>query len=338
MKGQRIVFVGQGSVEVEDYDVEAPSDNQVLVKTTSSLISAGTETSTLTATLEDPRTGAADHYPAYPGYSNVGEVVEVGAQVQGYSPGDRVLTMGRHATHTTVDIGGEHPGYVQKLPESVSDVSATFGILGSVALHGMRHVWNQIGDSCAVIGQGVVGQLLGQFARIAGCYPVIGIDLFAERLVFSKISGINHVIDASARDTVEAVMELTDVRGVDLGMEATRNPATLKTLLDIAALGGDIVIVGSLPGTVEISLWTELQHKELSIHGAWQPRAPLEGNHYFPWTQGRNRRLVLDLIADDRLKVDHLITHRPKIDEAAETYEMILRGGTDWMAIAFDWA
>ncbi len=337
VKGQRIVFVGERVVEVEDYDVESPSQDEVLVKTTASLISAGTETTMLTGTLENPGPLAPDPFPAYPGYSNVGEVVEVGRSVRGYSPGERVLTMGGHSTHTTLNVGGERPDYIETLPESVSDLTATFGILGSVAIHGFRNISTQIGDSCAVIGQGVVGQLVGQLARIAGCYPVIGVDMFAERLEYSHKSGMNHAVNASSLDTVEAIMDLTEGRGVDLGMEATRNPATLKTLLKIAALGGNIVVVGSLPGTVDISLWTELQNKELSIHGIWQPRAPIDGNHYFPWTQRRNRRVVLDLIADGRLNVDHLITHRPRIEEAAATYEMILRGGTDWMGIAFDW-
>ena len=337
MNGQRIVFVDERIVEIEDFEVGAPWEDQVLVKTTASLISAGTETTMLALPLDSPQALTEDPWPAYPGYSNVGEVVEVGRNVKGYAPGDRVLTMGIHSTHTMLDLAGERPDYIETLPESVSDVTATFGILGSVAIHGFRNISTQIGDSCAVIGQGVVGQLVGQLARIAGCYPVIGVDIFSERLEYSHKSGMNHAVDASSQDTVEAVMELTEGRGVDLGLEATRNPATLKTLLKIAALGGNIVVVGSLPGTVDISLWTELQHKELSIHGIWQPRAPIDGNHYFPWTQRRNRRVVLDLIADGRLMVDHLITHRPRIEDAAATYEMILRGGTDWMGIAFDW-
>ena len=337
MKGQRIVFVDERVVEIEDYEVEAPSGDQVLVKTTASLISAGTETTMLALPLDSPRALTDVPWPAYPGYSNVGEVVEVGRNVDGFVPGDRVLTMGIHSTYTMLDLGGDRPDYIEKVPESISDVSATFGILGSVAIHGFRNISTQIGDSCAVIGQGVVGQLVGQLARIGGCCPVIGVDLFSERLEFSRESGFDHVVDASSHDTEEAVMEITEGRGVDLGLEATRNPATLKTLLKIGALGGNIVIVGSLPGTVDISLWTELQHKELSIHGIWQPRAPIDGNHYYPWTQRRNRRVILDLIADGRLKVDHLVTHRPRIEDAAATYEMILRGGTDWMGIAFDW-
>ena len=311
---------------------------QVLIKTRASLISAGTETSMLTGTLEEPGTSITGQFPVVPGYSNVGEIVDVGSEVDGFSPGDRVLTMGNHATHVSIDLGGDRGGYIEKIPDSVDDVSASFGILGSVALHGMRHVWNQIGDSCAVIGQGVVGQLLGQLARIAGCYPVIGIDLFPKRLEFSKQSGLNHVVDASSEDTVDAVMALTVGQGVSLGMEATRNPNTLKTLLKIAALGGNIVIVGSLPGTVEISLWTELQFKEISIHGAWQPRAPLDGNHYFPWTQAKNRRLGSGSHSR-RPAQGRPPGHQPakELRTPPRIYEMILRGGTDWMAIAFDW-
>ena len=334
MKGRRVVFTGKNVVEVEDYEQDAPSAGQLLVKSKASLISAGTEISSLTG---DTGMGPPK-FPQYPGYSNVGEIIEVGAGVEGWKVGDRVLTMGHHQSYGILPLGGERPGYIERVPDTVADFPAAFTILGSVAIHGMRNLPSQLGAACAVIGQGVVGQLLVQFAKAAGYYPVIGVDLFAERLKFSKESGADEVVDASKRDAVEAVMQITGGDGVALGLEATRNPNTLNTLLKIAGMGGYIVVVGSLPGTVEISLFKELQFKELTIRGAWQPRAPMQGHHYFPWTQAKNRSVVLDLIANGRLKVEHLLTHRVQSGKAPEMYAMMLRGGTDWMAVAFDWS
>jgi threonine dehydrogenase-like Zn-dependent dehydrogenase len=177
-----------------------------------------------------------------------------------------------------------------------------------------------------VIGQGVLGQLLGQLAGIAGCDPIIGVDLFLERLEFSRMSGFNHGVDAGREDTVEAVMKLTAGEGVALGIDSTSNPETLITLLKIAALAGDIVIVGAPPGTVAISLWRELLYKDLAVYGARHGRIPLQGNHYFPWSQVRNGVLILELIANGRMKVDHLVTHRPAIEDAAST----LRDDPSW--------
>ncbi|MBI3972158.1 MAG: alcohol dehydrogenase catalytic domain-containing protein [Chloroflexi bacterium] len=195
-----VVFTGPKQVELETFELSDPGPQQVLVRTTRTLVSAGTEVKSLVNMRGEAR------YPTRPGYSSVGVVEAVGSAVTDVQPGDRVLTMGRHASHTMVDLdpnrlapaaGQRAPQYLQKLPDGVTDEPAVFAILGSVAMHGMRKVSFQLGESCAVMGQGVVGQLLGQFARAAGAAPVIGIDLVASRLERSRQSGLHEVVDAS---------------------------------------------------------------------------------------------------------------------------------------------
>jgi threonine dehydrogenase-like Zn-dependent dehydrogenase len=223
------------------------------------------------------------------------------------------------------------------VPAGVEPEAASFAVLGSVAMHGMRKAEPQLTQSAAVIGQGVVGQLLAQLARIAGCWPVIGIDVVPLRLEKARESGTPVVINAADRDVDAAVREATEGRGVDLGFDATRNPRTLLTLMQIAALSGKIVVVGSIPGTAEIPLFDPLQTKELTIIGAWQPRAPLLGHAYFPWTQSRNRLSFLELVRDRHVHVDHLITHRIRPEEAPQTYAMIRDDPSGWLGIVYHW-
>jgi threonine dehydrogenase-like Zn-dependent dehydrogenase len=205
------------------------------------------------------------------------------------------------------------------------------------ALHGMRKVSFQLGESCAVMGQGVVGQLLGQLARAAGADPVIGIDLVAARLEQSRVSGLHATVNARDEDTVEAVLRLTGGKGADVAFEATTSAKNFPTLMKLAALNGRIVVVGSLAGTVELSLFDELQRKELTIIGAWQPRAPVVPHHLFPWSQQRNRRVYLEMVRAGTLRVDHLITRRGRPDEMPALYGEIAAGPGDWLGVVFVW-
>ncbi len=156
-----VVFAAPGEVAIESFEVPDPGPQQVLVRTTRTLVSAGTEVKAL-LNLRESAGGVVPppRYPVRPGYSSVGVVQAVGAGVESVRPSDRVLTMGRHASHTLVDLrprsnaiaGQEAPGYLQKLPDGVTDDQAVFAILGSVALHGMRTVSFQLGESCVVLG------------------------------------------------------------------------------------------------------------------------------------------------------------------------------------------
>lgn len=338
-----VVFAAPGQVELETFTLPDPGPQQVLVRQTRTLVSAGTEVKAL---LNLRGAGDGGRYPVRPGYSSVGVVEAVGSGVQDVMPGDRVLSMGRHATHTLVDLdpnrlmaaaGQRGPQYLEKIPDRVTDEQAVFAILASVALHGMRKVSFQQGESCAVMGQGVVGQLLGQLARAAGAAPVIGIDLVASRLEQSRRSGLHEVVDASQEDTVEAVMRLTGGRGADVAVEATTSAKNFPTLMKLAALNGRIVVVGSLAGTVELSLFDELQRKELTIMGAWQPRAPVVPHHLFPWTQQRNRQVFLELLQAGTLSVDHLITRRGSPEEIPGLYGEITSGPGEWLGVVFVW-
>jgi threonine dehydrogenase-like Zn-dependent dehydrogenase len=108
-------------------------------------------------------------------------------------------------------------------------------------------------------------------------------------------------------------------------------------MMRAAAMGGRVLFVGSAMGTVEIDAFTELQLKELSIIGCFQPAAPLSPHHTFPWTQRRNRQTFLGLLGEGRLRLDHLITHTVPFTEAPQIYAMVRQGGTGWLGLVFTW-
>jgi 2-desacetyl-2-hydroxyethyl bacteriochlorophyllide A dehydrogenase len=345
-KAREVAFTGPREVALQEVELPEPGPYQVLVRTRRTLVSAGTEVKLL---LGIPELGRTPRYPVRPGYSNVGIVEQVGSAastVTDVQPGDRVVTMGRHASHALINldpnqfqsVAGQHgPAYIEKVPDGVSDEQAAFTILGSVALHGMRKVTFQLGESCLVLGQGVVGQMLGQLARAAGAAPVIGVDLVKARLEAARQGGIHEVVDASGGDAEEVVQRITGGRGADVCFEATTSARNFPGLMRMAALNGRIVVVGSLAGTAEISLFDEIQRKELTIIGAWQPRAPMVGHHTSPWTQRRNRQTFLELLKAGTVRVDHLITRRGKPEDAPRLYGEIAEGPGEWLAVILEW-
>lgn len=334
MQATQIIFPERNQVALEETALPPLGPHDVLVRTEVSGISAGTELTNLRGDME------RQSFPKYPGYSNVGVVERVGGEVDGFAIGDRVLSNGRHASHHIVSRATGRTGAPQtllKVPIGVDPADATFTTLGAVAMHGIRKAEPKLGQTAAVVGQGVVGQLLCQLLRLNGIYPVIGIDVFPIRLEQGAQSGTPVLVNAEQEDVVQRVMEVTDGAGVTYGFDATRSGTAIRTLMDMAAQSGKILLVGSIPRIVEIPLFDPLQTKELSIIGVLQPRSPMIAHSYYPWTQERNRAEILDLLARQALKVNHLITHRMAPEQAPETYDMIARGGSDWLGVVFAW-
>ncbi len=326
----QIVFLEGGAVAIEDIRVPEPAPNQVLVRSTRSLISAGTELNILELSATERRD---------PGYALVGQVAEVGREVEGYSVGDRVLTCLPHqgAGLVTIDPDlDDVPAYAGHIPDDVSDEAASFVVLGDVALHGVRRARPGLGDSVAVFGQGGLGQMVTQFARMAGAYPVVAVDLLDERLELARWSGATHTVNAQREDAVAAVQDLTG-GGARVVFMVTRTPKILPDCMRAAAAGGTISMTGSPPGTVAIGLQVELLRKELSIIGTYQSMYPREPYHMFQWTRAANRQYILDSIARGEFRVDQLISHREPYTEAADLYAMIRRGPAGWLSIVLEW-
>ena len=331
MHGHRLVFHPGMQVEVEEFAVPAPGANEVLVRATCSQVSAGTELNQLRGMERSGRRAG------YPGYAAVGRVLDVGEGITDFAPGSRVLIMGRHATHWTVDVTGSplQNGYIRKLDDTLTDEQATFAINGATALHAVRRARLQIDESVVVFGVGVVGQLVTALARLAGAFPVVAVDLVGERLQLARQSGATHVVNASAEDPVEAVREVT-CGGAQCLFHASANPKILQTVFEAAGQRAKVVMVGSAPGTAEIGLQVELLRRELHVLGAYE--LDLEVPHvYWPWTPQRDRAVVLRRIADQTLAVDHLISHRIPYTQAPEIYARAATGGEGWLGIILTW-
>ncbi|MEZ6070294.1 MAG: bi-domain-containing oxidoreductase [Pirellulales bacterium] len=344
-----------GLLEVVDVPAPKVSRGNLLIQTRRSLISAGTERSVvefgraslmskvrqnpervrqvldrisqegLLPTLELVFAKLDEPMPL--GYCNVGRVIEVGAGMEAFSVGDRIVSNGRHA-----EIVNKPLNLVAKIPDNVSDEHATFAVLSSIGLQGIRLLQPTIGERIAVFGMGLIGLVTVQMLVNSGAH-VLGIDVDAGRLALAERFGATPVNVATGADPVAAGMAFSDGVGIDgvLITASAKNDRIVSQAARMSRKRGRIVLVGVV--NTELSR-AEFYEKELSfqVSCSYGPgrydAAYEEGGVDYPlpfvrWTEKRNIEAILGMLASGRLDVEPLITARVPHAEAARAYDMI---------------
>jgi len=261
------------------------------------------------------------------GYCNVGNVVEVGAGLNGFQIGDRVISNGKHAEFVSVPIN-----LCAKVPDSVSDDEASFTVLGAIALQGIRLLQPTLGETIFVTGLGLVGLLTIQLLRAHGC-RVIGADFDKNKLELAKQFGAEVVDLGAGQDPVKAAEIYSRGRGVD-GVIITASTKSSEPIHQAALMcrkRGRIILVGV--AGLELSR-DDFFKKELTFQvsasygpGRYDSNYEERGQDYpvgfVRWTEQRNFEAVLDMMADGRLNVSSLITHRFALEDAIKAYELV---------------
>jgi len=348
-----------GSTEAIEIPCPHVVMGQLLIRTTRSLISAGTErmmvdfgkanpidkarqqpdkvrmvlekikTDGLMPTLDAVRNKLDQPLPL--GYCNVGVVLETGKGVAGFEIGDRIASNGKHAEVVSVPVN-----LCAHIPDSVSDNEAAFTVLGAIALQGIRLVQPTLGEAVVVTGLGLIGQLTVQLLRAHGC-RVLGIDFNAARLALAKSFGAEVVNLGVGEDPVNAAERFSRGRGVDavLVTAATKSSEPMHQAALMCRKRGRIVLVG-VTG-LELSR-DDFFKKELTFQvsasygpGRYDPNYEEKGQDYpvgfVRWTEQRNLEAVLDMMASGRLDVKPLISHRFSLDQTEAAYAVV--GGAE---------
>lgn len=344
-----------GATEVADIPVPSAKRGQLLIKTSHSLVSAGTErmlvefgkagwiekarqqpdkvrmvldkikTDGLQPTIEAVFNKLDQALPL--GYCNVGRVAVVGAGVVGFEAGERVISNGKHAEVVSVPVN-----LCARVPDTVSDEEAAFTVLGAIALQGIRLVQPTLGETVVVTGLGLIGLLTVQLLRAHGC-RVLGLDFDRDKLNLARQFGAEVVDLAAGQDPVKAAEIYSRGRGVDavIVTAATKSSEPMHQAALMCRKRGRIVLVG-VTG-LELSR-DDFFKKELTFQvsasygpGRYDPNYEEKGQDYpvgfVRWTEQRNFEAVLDMMADGRLNVKPLISHRFAIDEAEKAYELV---------------
>lgn len=261
------------------------------------------------------------------GYSNAGTIIELGGGVSGFSIGDRIVSNGHHA-----DVVCVPANLCAHIPAGVDDESAAFTVLGATALQGIRLLQPTLGENVVVTGLGLVGLLTVQILRANGC-NVLGIDLDAERCGLAESFGATGCCPTSGGDPLEAASKLSSGRGVDgvIITASTKSNEPVHQAATMCRKRGRIVLVG-VTG-LELSR-ADFYEKELSFQvscaygpGRHDPNYEEKGQDYpvgfVRWTEQRNFEAVLGLMAAGAIDVKPMISHRFSIDDAASAYEAL---------------
>jgi predicted dehydrogenase/NADPH:quinone reductase-like Zn-dependent oxidoreductase len=344
-----------GVTEVADVPCPRVEPGHLLIGTTRSLVSAGTErmlvdfgkanplekarqqpdkvrmvlekikTDGVLPTIEAVR-HKLDH-PIPMGYCNVGRVLEAGRGVTGFAQGDRVASNGPHA-----EVVGVSANLSARIPEGVDDESAAFTVIGAIALQGIRLAQPTLGEAVVVTGLGLIGQITVQLLRAHGC-RVLGIDMDPGRLNLARRFGAEIVDLAAGQDPIAVAGQFSRGRGVDAVIVAAA--ADSSEPIHQAALmcrkRGRIVLVGATG--LELSR-DDFYKKELSFQvscsygpGRYDPAYEDQGQDYpvgfVRWTAQRNFEAVLDMMATGRLDVSGLVSHRIPLDRAESAYAVV---------------
>ena len=330
-----IVITEPYKVAIEQAETPEPEPGQILVRTTLSGISAGTEMNLYRGTNPDlvrRRWGERFVYPFVPGYQALGVVEHRSPDVTGFEVGDRVFTGGSHSEFTVADADE-----CFRLPDGLSDEQASLLSVARVALHGVRRGRIEYGDSVAVVGMGLMGQLAIQHARLAGAAKTIAVDIDPWRLEIARELGADHVIDPTSGDPAEQIGQYTE-GGADVVLETAGVSSAVPVAFALGRYGARVVIVGWHLQPISIDLAEDLLYKELDLlpsrAGGLSDDAP---PYILKWNTRRNTDLLIDLMLKGSLDVDRLITHVVPAEGIAAVYEMIHTRSEQSLHVALDW-
>jgi len=315
-----VVFKGARDVAVEELPVPRPAKHEVLIRTHCSLVSIGTELSVLDAEDSNGLTWRSmQQFPFHPGYANVGTIVDAGKDVEHLQIGQRVVSWGRHGAYVVIDADRCWP-----VTRDVSDEEASFLILFHVAMNGIRRSKLVVGESVAIFGLGIIGQLTAQLCLHAGARPVIGIDAADQRAnLLRELAGACSIV-AGQENVIDQVSRWTRRRMVDVVFELTGNAELIPQECAVLRDQGRLVIVSSPRSKVAFDFHDDCNRRSLSIIGAHNWSHPEHATPESPWTMARHAELFFDLIADGDLNVASMITHRLPIEAASTLYSQLL--------------
>ena len=349
---QIIQDLSSGDTILEDIPAPLVKPGHVLIQTTRSLVSLGTErmlvefgksnlfqkakqqpdkvkevfnkikTDGLQTTINAVFNKLGQPIPL--GYCNVGKVIAVGKGVQEFSIGDRVSSNGPHAEIVCVPRN-----LVVKIPDNVTDEEATFTVIGSIGLQGIRLVNPTFGETIVVVGLGLIGLITAQLLKANGCH-VIGFDFDTKKVNIAKSFGIDAINPSDGIDQVAYILDATNSIGADSVIITASNKSNdiISQSAKMSRKRGRIILVGVIG--LDISR-ADFYEKELTFQvscsygpGRYDDNYEQKGEDYplpfVRWTEKRNFEAILKAISNKTIELEPLITEKIALTEYQQIY------------------
>ncbi len=330
---KRLVVTGPRQVEFEDVSIpDCPRDG-VLAKAIVTAISTGTEIRVYRRIPVDDE--GTMQYPGIPfpdgptenGYSMVGEVVEVGADVEGFSVGEHVFLGESHKEYAAAPVS-----MVLKLPESIPTEQAVMLNLLGVGHIALRTGDPAPGENVAVIGLGVIGQSAVAWCRAFG-FRTVGIDVDGRRLEVARAMGAKTVASPADAEFQSRIDDVFDGEGADLVIEAASTWRAIRTSMDIVRRDGRVVVTATHTDRPD---YNPVGHPYLSqrikLKTAYGYEDPGQR-----WDRDHCIRLSLDMLGSGELVIEPMITHRVPWHQLPEIYRRLDQGDLSILGVVVDW-
>ena len=334
-------LVGPSVFKLVDKDVPQPADHEVLIRVKACGI-CGSD-------IHGANGSSGRRIPPIVmGHEAAGEIVEVGSATTKYTAGDRVTfdsmvfcgdchycNQGRTNLCESRQVMGvscdefRRPGayaeyvcvperIVCPLPENISYDHAAFTEPVGVAVHAVNRANVQTGETAIVVGAGLIGLLVVQALRNAGCTTIVALDLVPQRLDLAMKLGATHAMLATEENVIAKIHELTDGRGAHHSFEVVGANGPVSLAIDGLRRGGTCVLVGNLSPEVTLPL-QKVVTRELNLVG----------------TCGINDEVPMsvDLIASGKIEVEPLISARSTLEEAADWFAKLESGDQPWLKV-----
>jgi polar amino acid transport system substrate-binding protein len=353
---QVIQYQKDGNISVEQLPAPACIKGGILVRNIYSVISAGTEKTSVTNTQsslikraqKQPKEvkmvmefikkegvistakrifAKLDSYKTF-GYSSAGIVIE--SDCKEFLPGDFVACGGAgYAVHA--EIISVPKNLAVKVPAELDTDEAAYATVGAIALQGVRQANVRLGENVAVIGLGLLGQITVQMLKASGC-NVAGLDINETLFDKAESYGCDKTY-VSSKDNIKSMLAFTKGNGYDAVIITAGTPSNepMELAVEIARKKGRIVVVGSVGMNIQRSPFYQ-KELEITISCSYGP-GRYDANYeelgidypvaFVRWTENRNMKAVLQLIAQAKLDVNSLTTHEFNIKDALTAYDLV---------------
>ena len=354
------VLFKKGQVVIEEVPAPSGGANTILVENLYSLISSGTEMSSLTFSKQ-PLPLKVLKYPTKlakglrlikehgifetykivtgmleagvtPGYSSCGRVIKIGANIKDIKEEDLVACAGSYiASHA--EIISVPRNLVVKIPEGVNLEEAASGTLGAIALQGVRQADLRVGESAVVIGLGLVGQITSQILLASGV-KVIGIEISKARIKKAQENGLQFAFPLTNKNLINEINRLTNFQGADatiITASGPENNTIINQAMGLTRKKGKVIVVGDVGLKIERLPWFE-KEIDLRISSAYGPGRGDENYEnkgidypyaYVRWTENRNLEAYLELLKNKKINFLSLIEGKYQLEQADLAYKLL---------------
>ena len=322
--------VGESHLNKEEIDTENLADNEAVIKTEYSMISAGTELSRAFALKK------GFSYPVRPGYCMAGRILAKGKDIKA-EVGERVFFNAPHASIVRWKASDKVQGaQIMKIPEDIDPIEATALNLMLVAIQGVNLSEVKLGYRVGVLGLGNIGILTALLYQKLGC-EVIGFDPLAHRCQIAESMGLRHSCFDNYEDKVK---ELSEGQGLDIAVDVTGLSQVISQCFELVRKGGQVLLLGSPRTTYEAdltSVFSKIHMKDLKVKGAFNqtiPVYPVDGSID---CLERNLSIACKLIMDKDIDISKLISKVIDPKDCKQAYYDLMYNKDRYNCIVYDW-